>query len=316
MPVTTGPFVVTFFDAGHILGSSFLLIEAEDRRIIFSGDVGNSPAPIIGNRESFDLGAEYCVMEATYGDRVHEEVAERREMLEDAIEDTVKSGGTLMIPAFAMERTQDLLFELNELIEHGRIPRVPVFLDSPLAIKLTGVYQKYQNYFSGGGDRHVHVDASLFKFPSLKMTFTTEESKTINDVKPPKIIIAGAGMSNAGRILHHEKRYLSDPKSTLLVVGYQAEGSLGRRILDGAPTVRILGEEVPVRAKIKTISGYSAHADAPQLLEWLSHMRASLRQVFLVHSEPPASGALAQKIQDELAVRARPAIQGETVELA
>lgn len=313
--VKIGNVTATFYNAGHILGSAFILVEAEGKKIIFSGDLGNSPAPIIGKREDPPEDVDYCLMESTYGNRFHEPSDMRKEQLEDAIEDTVKTGGVLMIPAFAMERTQELLFGLNELAENGRIPRVPIFLDSPLAIKLTEVYKKHYQYFDVATKKLIKSGDAIFNFPGLKMTMTTEESKAINDVPAPKVIIAGAGMSNAGRILHHERRYVSDAKSTLLVVGYQAEGTLGRKILDGAKKVKIMGEEVAVHCRVKTASGYSAHADQPQLLEWLNPMRQSLKKVFLIHGEEDQMNPLAQKIKDEMAVDTEVPEEGASFEL-
>ena len=221
-PITVGPFKVTLYDAGHILGSSSIMVEAEGTKIIFSGDLGNPPTPIIKPTE-YISEADYCLVESTYGNRVHEDFERRKDLLEDAIEDAVKSGGVLMIPAFAMERTQELLFELNELAEHGRIPKIPIFIDSPLAIKLTGVYQKYQNYFNQEAWNLVRSGDAIFNFPGLKMTLTVEQSKEINDVPPPKIIIAGSGMSQGGRILHHERRYLSDPKTVAFFEKHHAD---------------------------------------------------------------------------------------------
>jgi len=296
-------FEIEFYNAGHILGSSFIVVSAEGKKIVFSGDLGNSPAPIIGLKE-FIEEVDYCLIESTYGNRVHEKATERKDILEDLIEDTVRAGGVLMIPAFAMERTQELLFEINDLVENGRIPRTPVFVDSPLAIKLTTVYKKYEQYFEKSTQALVRFGEAIFNFPGLKLTLTTEESKTINEVKPPKVIIAGSGMSTAGRILHHERRYLPDPKSTLLIIGYQSRGSLGRRILDGEKVVRIMGEDVQVNCRVKAIGGYSAHADQPQLFEWLRPMRLALKKVFLIHGEEEEAVPLAQKFRDELAVEA------------
>jgi len=230
----------------------------------------------------------------------------------------VKAGGVVLIPAFALERTQGLLYELNELVEHGRIPRVPIFVDSPLAIKLTAVYQKYASdprYFGPAAIASLKRGDALFNFPGLRMSLTKEQSKEINSVPPPKVIIAGSGMSQGGRILHHEVRYLPDPKSSILFIGYQAEGSLGRKILEGAKTVKLLGEEVAVRAKVKQISGYSAHADQPQLLEWLRLMRLSAKKVFVVQGEEIEALPLAQKIRDELAMDAVVPTEGEVVNL-
>lgn len=302
-PVTVGGVRAILYNAGHILGSAIVKLGVGDKTILFSGDLGNYPAPIIQDTETLSA-ADYVVVESTYGDRLHEDRERRQEFLEDVIEDTVRAGGVLMIPAFAMERTQDLLVHLNDLVERGRVPRVPVFIDSPLAINLTAIYKKYQSYFDEESLARIAAGDDLFNFPGLRLTLTTEESKAINDVPPPKVIIAGAGMSNGGRILHHERRYLPDPKSTILFVGYQSPGTLGRQILDGAQSVKIFGEEIPVRCRVRQISGYSAHADQPRLLDWLRPMRYTLKKVFVVQGELPAREALAQKIRDELAVEA------------
>jgi len=312
--VQVGPFVIKLFDAGHILGSAIIHIEAEGKTIVFSGDLGNYPAPIIGATEFIDA-ADYCVIESTYGDRVHENVDKRREALEDAVEDTVKAGGTLMIPTFAMERTQELLYHLHQLFEEGRIPRVPVFIDSPLAIKLTAVYKKHESYFNKETQQIAKSGDDILNFPGLHLMLTTEQSKEINNVPPPKIVIAGSGMSNGGRILHHELRYLSDPKSEIIFVGYQAQGSLGRQLLDGATEVKIFGESVPVRCRKVNIPGYSAHADQPRLLKWLEPMRHSLKKVFVVQGEQQSSEVLAHKIIDNFAVLAEVPHPKETVSL-
>ncbi|MDO8664708.1 MAG: MBL fold metallo-hydrolase [Candidatus Liptonbacteria bacterium] len=322
--VTVSGFTAEFFDAGHILGSSIIRIKAaaegeprqgrEGKTILFSGDLGNSPAPIIQPTEKLDF-ADYCLIESAYGNRFHEAASTRKEVLEDVIEETVKVGGVLMIPAFAMERTQELLFNLNELFKKGSIPEVPVFIDSPLAIRLTTIYKKYESHFNNAVLKLERAGDDVFNFPGLKFTLTTEQSKEINNVPAPKIIIAGSGMSNAGRILHHEQRYLPDPKSTLLFVGYQTVGSMGRRILDGAKTVKIYGEEIQVRCRIKEISAYSAHADQGQLLAWLKPLRLSLKKVFVVQGEEGASEILAGKIRDDYAIEAVVPEAGQTVVL-
>lgn len=296
--------VITFMNAAHILGSSCIVVEAEGKRVVFSGDLGNYPAPLIGNVDFLDE-ADYCIIESVYGDRLHNVSVTKSGIIEDLIEEVAKNRGTLMIPSFAMERTQKLLYEINELVENERIPRVPIFVDSPLAIKLTGVYQKYENYFSDkAAKKLIQSGDKLFNFQGLKTTLTTEESKMINGVAPPKVIIAGSGMSNGGRILHHERRHLSDPRSAILFVGYQATGSLGRRIIDGAKEVVIFGESVPVRCHVAIASGYSAHADQQQLLDWLIPMHQKLKKVFVVQGEETASRALAQRIKDELGISA------------
>jgi metallo-beta-lactamase family protein len=223
-----------------------------------------------------------------------------------------------MIPAFALERTQELLFELNTLVEEGRIPKVPVFIDSPLAIKLTAVYERYSRdplYFGREAVAEVRRGDALFNFPGLVMALTKEQSLAINDVPPPKVVVAGSGMSHGGRILHHEARYLPDPKSAVLFVGYQAKGSLGRAILDGAREVTVNHMKVPVRAKAILLSGYSAHADQPQLLEWVSNVRGGLRRAFVVQGEEEEALALAQKMRDELAIPTHLPTPGESVVL-
>ena len=306
-PITVGDCTVTLYNAGHVLGSSsILVVGADGKRILFSGDLGNSPAPLLGGKDMMP-DADYCLIESAYGNRIHEDRVRRKELLEDAIEDTVKSGGVLMIPTFALERTQELLSELDDLIESGRIPSVPVYMDSPLAIRLTAIYKKYPDYLKGG--------SFDFHFKELHITPTTEQSKAINTAPAPKIVIAGSGMSNGGRILHHEKNYLPDPKSMFLAIGYQAEGTLGRRILDGAKSVTIFSEDVPVRSKVRAIGGYSAHADQRQLLEWISTGRDSLKRVFVVQGEGDASLALAQKMRDEFALNAIVPEAGKTYEL-
>jgi len=308
---------IEFYDAGHILGSSFIVVSADGKRIVFSGDLGNVPAPLVRDTEIIKE-AEYALIESTYGNRIHEGVAVRKDILEDTIEETVKSGGVLTIPAFAMERTQELLFELNELVENGRIPKVPIFIDSPLAIKLTSVYKKYSqnpNYFDQEAISMFKKGDAIFNFPGLKLALTTEQSKEINDVSAPKVIIAGAGMSQGGRILHHERRYLSDSKSTILFISYQVNGSLGRRILEGVKAVKIFGEEIPVKCRIRAIAGYSAHADQNRLLDWLRPMKLSLKKVFLVQGEEDQMLPLAQKIRDELAVETVIPSLGEEVML-
>jgi len=316
--IKLGPFgtgaIVTLFSAGHILGSSSVLIEAEGKRILFSGDLGNSPSPLIGPAEAPER-VDYCVMEATYGDRFHEDLTERKHLLQNVITETMHNKGTLVIPVFALERTQVLLLEIKDMIEKKKIPRVPIFLDSPLAIQLTTVYNRYREYFKQDVLSRFTSREAIFDFPGLRMTPTTEDSKSINTSAGPKIVIAGSGMSQGGRILHHEKRYLPDSRSTLLIFGYQAVGSLGRRILDGASTVRIMGEDVPVHAHIKAIGAYSAHADQRQLLEWLAQFKGSVKKVFLVHAEPDSAKAMHAKIADQFGLNAIAPAEKDSVEL-
>lgn len=310
-------FEVEFYDAGHVLGSASILVSAEGKKIVFSGDLGNVPAPLI-KRTEYITDVDYALVESTYGNRVHEKAKARKGILEDLIEENARNGGVLMIPAFALERTQELLFELNEIVENGKIPKIPIFVDSPLAIKLTALYQKYStdpNYFNEEAIQLIKGGDQIFNFPGLRMTLTTEQSKEINNIPSPKVIIAGSGMSQGGRILHHEFRYLSDPKSTILFIGYQADGSLGRQILNGAKTVKIFGERIPVLCQTKAIGGYSAHADQPQLMKWVAAMRGKVKKVFVVQGEEEQSNALAQKIKAELDVETAVPSIGETAVL-
>ena len=303
--ISVGDFKIEFFDAGHVLGSAFVVVEAEGKRIVFSGDLGSTHTPFIRSLETVDV-VDYLIVESTYGNSIHHQVDERKEILENIIEETAKNKGVLMIPAFALERTQEMIYEINELVENGRIPQIPVFIDSPLAIKLTAVYQKYSTdpmYFSKEAIKLIDEGDALFNFPGLRLTLTTEQSRSISSVKPPKVIIAGSGMSQGGRILHHEIDYLGDPKNSILFVGYQTKHSLGRLILEGEKKVKIHHQPIFVKAKIHQVSGYSAHADQPQIIEWVSPMRKTLKKIFLVHGELEEMNPLSQKILDEFAIK-------------
>jgi len=298
-----------FHDAGHILGSAIIEVNwknnenDQQKSIYFSGDLGNYPAPLL---KHYDMpnGADYVVVESTYGDRVHENKANRKEILRQAIQETVKRGGTVIIPTFAIERTQELIYELNELIEHEHLPKIPIFLDSPLAIKLTKVYKNYDRYFNKKVIHDIRAGDDIFNFPGLRLTYSSNESRAINNIKEPKVIIAGSGMSLGGRILFHERKYLPDPNSTILFVGYQVEGSPGRQILDGKKEIRILGQKVSVNCHVKLIEGYSAHADQEMLLDWAGKAQqdGNLKKVFVTHGEYHSSSVLSQKIKDKLNV--------------
>src|SRR3989344_4357099 len=222
-----------------------------------------------------------------------------------------------MIPSFAMERTQELLYELNQFVNRNQIPRVPIYVDSPLATNLTEIYKKYSNYFNKTAHHIIESGDDIFNFPGLMFTKTSNESKAINNVKGPKIIIAGSGMSMGGRILHHEMRYLSDPNSAILFVGYQVQGSLGRKILDGDKEVKIFGEKIAVNCKIHAIGGYSAHADQAMLLKWIETAGSSgdLKKVFIVQGEEDSSTILAEKTKTDLKIDAVVPSQGESFEL-
>ncbi len=303
-------------DAGHILGSTIVEIDFDDKKIYFTGDLGNPPTPLL-QPPFFPKDADYTVVESAYGSRIHEDRAARKLMLVNVIKETLTKEGTLMIPSFAMERTQELLYELNQLVNHNQIPRVPMFVDSPLATNLTEVYRKYPSYFNKTAHHVIDSGDDIFNFPGLTFTRTVDESKSINNVKGPKIIIAGSGMSTGGRILHHEMRYLPDPNSAILFIGYQVVGSLGRRILDGEREVKIFGEKVVVNCKIYAIGGYSAHADQAMLLKWIASAGSggNLKKVFVVQGEEDSSTILAEKAKTDLKIDAVVPSQGESFEL-
>ncbi len=312
--VTVGPFRVTLQNAGHILGSASVVIEAESKKLVVSGDLGNHNPPLIHEGKSIPPDTDCCLIESSYGDRAHEDFSHRREILEDVIEDTARVKGVLMIPVFAMERMQEILYEVNELVDQGRVPGLQIFIDSPLAIHLTEVYEKYPDYLNPEARKFMGKEGrKMFNFLGVRLTLTPEESKGISAASAPKIIFAGSGMSNGGRILRHEAQYLPDSENTILFVGYQASGTLGRQILDGAKEVKIFGETVAVRSKVVKISGYSAHADQSRLLEWLAPARDRLKKVFMVHGDKGPSEAFATKVRDELAVETEAPTVGEEV---
>ncbi len=304
----------TFTNAGHILGSAMVTIERGGKKFLFTGDIGNTPQPLLDAPEIVP-GYDYLLMESVYGDRLHEEVAERSNLLKSHIEATRKKGGTLIIPAFSLERTQGMLYEINNFVERGEIEPIPVFLDSPLAIAVTDVYKKYPEYMSSKIQEQIKGGDDIFDFPKLALTKTMAASGDIVHTRGPKVIIAGSGMSHGGRVLMHEKRFLEDPKTTLLLVGYQSVGSLGRLLHDGAPRVTIDGEKVRVRAKIARIQGYSGHADRDQLVAFVEAGGEKAKQVFVAMGEERAALFLVQRLRDYLGINAVAPHQGEVVEI-
>jgi metallo-beta-lactamase family protein len=302
------------YDAGHILGSAFIEFERGGRTIVFSGDIGNVPQPLL-DAPDVPSGYHYLVMESVYGDRAHEEVAERADMLLGYIKDTIESKGTLIIPAFSLERTQGMLYEINNFVEHGLIPPVPTYLDSPLAIEVTGIYRKHVAYLKKEVQEQIRNGDDIFDFPKLSFTERVADSRDIVHVKGPKIIIAGSGMSHGGRINMHEKEYLDDANTTLLLVGFQAVGSIGRILQDGAKKVRIDGEEVKVRARVATIRGYSGHADRDGLVDFVERGGDQIEKVFVTMGEEKASLFLVQRLRDYLGVDANAPEAGSTAEI-
>jgi metallo-beta-lactamase family protein len=255
------------------------------------------------------------VVESTYGNRIHEDESTREAKLKQAIERTVAEKGVLVIPAFAIDRTQQILFELNHLVESGMLPDVPIFLDSPMAIKATEVVKDYPQYYNKEAKALAASGDDLFDFPGLKLTRTRDESKLINDTPKPKVIIAGSGMMNGGRILHHLVRYLSDPHSTVLIVGYQASGTLGRDLYEGKKTVNVLQEKVHVKAHILAIGSYSAHADQAKLVQWVEEAEAKPKRIAVTHGEEETSVALATRFQQHFKIPSAAPHFGDTIEV-
>ena len=305
---------VTFLNAGHILGSAMVQFTYNHKKILFTGDLGNSPSPILPDTEKI-TDIDYLIMESVYGDRNHESREDRKRFLEETIQDNHKRKGTLIIPTFSLERSQELLFEIDSMVEEDRIPIMPIFLDSPLAIRLTEVFKQYKNYFNEAAQKAISDGKHIFDFPGLHETLRSEDSKLILDVPNPKIVIAGSGMSSGGRVVHHERHYLPDPNNTLLLTGYQAVGSPGRLIQEGVKTVRISGEDVVVRAHVVTISGYSGHKDSDHLIDFVEDTEDTIKKVFVVMGEPKSALFLVQKLQDNLGIEAYAPEKGDSVSL-
>lgn len=308
-------------DSGHILGSTMFEFGFNKKNIVFTGDLGNSPSLFLRDTD-WITDADYILMESVYGDRNHEPKEERRRMLRDIVLDTIKRKRTLVIPAFSLERTQDILFELNKFIEEDHIGDIKVYIDSPLATKVTEVYRRYSNEFKDSAREHIAAGDDLFDFPKLKFTVERAQSQHIDNAANPKIIMAGSGMSHGGRVVHHEKKYLPDPNATILFVGYQVAGTLGRRILDGAKSLNIGGEDIKVNAEIKNISGYSSHKDSDHLVEFVEKAAAgqaasggTLKKVFVAMGEPKATMFLVQRLRDYLGVDALYPNKGEVYKL-
>ena len=287
VPVTRGV-NASFHDAGHVLGSSMIEvafdIENYDRDIIFSGDIGRWDRPMLKDPHLF-RNPDYVVMESTYGDRKHEQADVIASELADIINETIRAGGHIIVPSFALQRAQEILYYMNELLIDGRIPDIDVYLDSPMAIRITEVYKHYEHLFDREMQTLLKKNLSPFDFPGLKFVQTTDESKALNFLKKPSMIIAGSGMITGGRIKHHVSNNISRPESTILFIGYQAEGTLGRIILDGANTVRIFNRPHIVRARIAQINGLSAHADRDDLTRWVGAFKEKPEKLFITHGE-------------------------------
>lgn len=282
-------FRIVFRDAGHILGSAIAEISFNGKKIVFSGDLGRQNQPLIKDPE-YVTETDYLVLESTYGNRFHLEAESKFDQFARVVKKTIRKGGNLIIPSFAVERTQEVIYILKTLMDKGEIPHIDIYLDSPLAIKATEIFSKYPcAYDEIAYDMlQKEEDRDLFKFPNLKFSLTAEESKKLNEVKKNAIIISASGMAEAGRIKHHLKHNLWRPECTILFVGYQAEGTLGRKILDGSKSVRIHGEDISIKAEIDKIEGFSGHADQQDLMDWVSKIKEIRKGIFLVHGDEDA----------------------------
>ncbi len=290
-PIDLGEGVrAVFRPAGHILGSAFVEIDTPDGRVVASGDLGNRESSIQKNAQ-LPRECDAVIVETTYGDRTHRSLAETLEEFRGNYRKGVDRGGVVMIPSFALERAQVVLYHINRMMREDRIPKVDVFVDSPMATKMTHLYEESANEFQEPIAAELAAGRDPFEPPTLKFTVETEESKKLNDLDCCAIIIAGSGMMTGGRILHHLRNQLHKPEASLVIVGYQSEGTLGRRLVDGAKHVRIYGTEIDVRASVHTINGLSAHADKDDLLAWLDGTGKA--HAWLVHGEPPVMKSFA-----------------------
>lgn len=311
--ITIAPDVTaTLHNAGHILGSATVLLTIFGTRILFTGDLGRVPAVIVPDREVVE-NVDYLITESVYGNRMHSSIADSEAVLIEAVKDTVAKNGTLLIPAFSLERTQIILALLDKAVTDGRISEIPVFMDSPLAAKVTEVYRKHPPFLRDDVRARLQSGDDPFSFSTLKVTVHQEESDAIDRASSPKVVIAGAGMSHGGRIRRHEARYLPLASTTLLLAGYQVPGSLGRRLKDGAPSVTIDGIKVPVRAHILSTDGFSAHADREDLVQFAADSKPE--RVFVVLGDTEASAFLAQRIGGFLGIPVDVPSEGETIEL-
>lgn len=309
----------TFLNAGHILGSAEVVLDVEEsgttRRIVVSGDLGRAGLPILRDPEIPPAPIDYVVMESTYGDRVHGPSANMHDDLERVIRDTVERGGKVIVPAFAVGRTQELLYVLHDLRKAGRLPRIPVFVDSPLAIDVTSVFRSHPECFDADARAFLDEHGDIFSFEGLKYCRSREDSMAINGVEGPAVIISAAGMAEAGRVLHHLRNHVEDERNTVLIVGWMAQHTLGRRLVERRRRVRIWGVERDLRARVVVLNAFSAHADRDDLLAFAEACGVSTRKFFLVHGEPEQQRALAAAMDDR-GMRVHIPQRKESIELA
>ena len=306
-----------FLDAGHILGSATVdirITEAGSHRLVFSGDIGRSGLPIIRDPDPPSGPVDTLIIEATYADRTHQSVEAAEARLGEAVRRVAARGGKVLVPSFALGRTQELVYSLHQLWRTRQIPEIPIYVDSPLAVDVTTVFRMHPEVFDQR-ERLIASESRLFDFPLVRYVRSVEESKSLDTTPGPMVIVAASGMAESGRILHHLVHGVGDHRNLLLFVGFQAEHTLGRRIQEGANPVRIFGDEYPVRAEIESIEGYSAHADRGELLSWVRRLGGPVRRAFVVHGEPPALEAMAQALKEAGVRDVRVPRQGESFDL-
>ncbi|HSD58430.1 MAG TPA: MBL fold metallo-hydrolase [Methanotrichaceae archaeon] len=305
---------VTLRDAGHILGSSLLELDLGGRKLVFSGDLGRPGAPILRDPERVSE-ADWLVLESTYGDRDHGNLASRGKRLLEIVLETVERGGNVIIPASAVGRTQEILFELNQYAETGRLEGMKCFVDSPLAISVGEIYSRHPECFDEETTAMLKRGDDPLKFLGVQLTRSRDESKAINELKEPHIVISGSGTASGGRVLYHLENNLERPECTVLLVGFQPEGTLGRLLQGGAKTVQVMDKQLEVRARIETLHAFSAHAGRKEILEWLRAFKKFPRQIFLNHGEPSSAGTLAKAIRREFGAEVITAKTGESYQL-
>lgn len=311
----SGALAYKTFDAGHMLGSTAMIVEADGVRLAFSGDVGRVGIPIIRDPQPLDA-ADYLIMESTYGDRLHAPIGHAEDKLADVVNRTANRGGKIIVPTFAVGRTQQVVLMLHKLMDANRIPAIPMFVDSPLAINVTEVYRKHTESYDEEARKFLAQDEDPFGFSRLKYIREASESKKLNDLHGPVVIIASSGMMEAGRILHHLRNNIEDPRNTILITGFQAPYTLGRKILDHQREVPIFGEPMTLRAEVVSLEELSGHADQHELIEWMRPFAKGLKKVFLVHGEPGPGATLAALITKEYGVEAYMPARGESVSLS
>jgi metallo-beta-lactamase family protein len=291
-----------FYDAGHVLGSSIIKAKVrwngQERIILFSGDIGRPNRPILCDPTVF-ASADYVLVESTYGDRLHDEAMDVKKIIGDVINSTKKAGGNIIVPSFALERSQEILYYINELLLEKSIPSLKIFLDSPMASKITEIFQRHSDLFGEQMARFIKNFGSPFNLPQVEMAGDADQSKAINNIKGTVMVIAGSGMCTGGRIKYHLANNISRPQSSIMFVGYQAVGTLGRQIINGAKKVRILGQQYQVKANIVQVHGFSAHADRFELLTWLKGLQSPPRKVFVIHGEPKSASGFADYLRQQ-----------------